>query len=128
MRSDTRLMRYGPLMRCNTATPGSSTLRTSDHSVRDRIFLTFFLAELISEVTWGDNARDVLNFILHFLPEEATPLVLPTNLPRVPLETSEARKRLGLARRKLVVVGHSLGGCSACVLFTPSWLCTDLPS
>lgn len=63
--------------------------------------------------TWGDNARDVLNFILHFLPEEATPLVLPTNLPRVPLETSEARKRLGLARRKLVVVGHSLGGCSA---------------
>jgi len=62
---------------------------------------------------WNDHSRDILNFILHFLPEEATPLVLPTYLPRVPLEASEARKRLGLAHRKLFVVGHSLGGCTA---------------
>jgi len=62
---------------------------------------------------WNDHARDILNFILHFLPEEATSSVLPTYLPRVPLRASEARKRLGFARRKLVVVGHSLGGCTA---------------
>ncbi|KAI9438201.1 Alpha/Beta hydrolase protein [Lactarius indigo] len=62
---------------------------------------------------WHDHARDILNFILHFLPEEVTPSTLPTNLPRVSTEASEARKRLGFANRKLVVVGHSLGGCAA---------------
>ncbi|KAI9463967.1 Alpha/Beta hydrolase protein [Lactarius psammicola] len=62
---------------------------------------------------WNDHARDILNFILHFLPEEATPSALSTYLPRVPPEASEARKRLGFASRKLVVVGHSLGGCTA---------------
>ena len=43
MTSDTRLTRFGPLMLCNTATPGSSTPRTSGHSVSCRIFLTFSL-------------------------------------------------------------------------------------
>ncbi|KAH9053618.1 Alpha/Beta hydrolase protein [Lactarius vividus] len=62
---------------------------------------------------WHDHARDILNFILHFLPEEVTYSRLPTNLPRVPPEASEARKRLGFASRKLVVIGHSLGGCAA---------------
>jgi len=62
---------------------------------------------------WSDHARDILNFILHFLPEQATPSALPTYLSRVPPEASETRKRLGLAGRKLVVVGHSFGGCAA---------------
>ncbi|KAH8986942.1 alpha beta-hydrolase [Lactarius hatsudake] len=62
---------------------------------------------------WHDHARDILNFILHFLPEEVTHSGLPTNLPRVPPEASEARKRLGFANRKLVVIGHSLGGAAA---------------
>lgn len=62
---------------------------------------------------WSDHARDILNFILHFLPEEATPPALPTHLLRVPAEASKARKRFGFASRKLVVVGHSLGGCAA---------------
>ncbi|KAH9030508.1 alpha beta-hydrolase [Lactarius pseudohatsudake] len=62
---------------------------------------------------WHDHARDILNFILHFLPEEVTHSGLPTNLPRVPPGASEARKRLGFACRKLVVIGHSLGGAAA---------------
>lgn len=62
---------------------------------------------------WHDHARDILNFILHFLPETVTPSALPTYLPRVPLEVSEAREKHGFATRELVVIGHSFGGCSA---------------
>jgi len=64
-------------------------------------------------VTWSDHARDILNFVLHFLPEELTPSALPTYLPRVPPEISEAREKRGFANRKLIVVGHSFGGCAA---------------
>jgi len=42
-----------------------------------------------------------------------TPSALPTYLPRVPLEVSEAREKHGFTNRELVVVGHSFGGCSA---------------
>ncbi|KAI0299442.1 Alpha/beta hydrolase family-domain-containing protein [Multifurca ochricompacta] len=62
---------------------------------------------------WSDHARDILNFVLNFLPEEVTPSSLPTCIPRVPSEISEERKKRGLTNRKLVVVGHSLGGCAA---------------
>ena len=72
------------------------------------------------QVIWSDHARDILNFILHFLPEEATPSALPIHLPRIPPEASDARKRLGLTSRELVIVGHSLGGCAACAMLPPS--------
>ena len=70
-------------------------------------------------VTWSDHARDILNFILHFLPETVSPSTLPTCLPRVPLEVSTAREKRGFTSRELVVVGHSFSGCAACVLVTP---------
>jgi len=61
---------------------------------------------------WRDHARDILNFILHFLPEKVTSSALPTCLPRVPLQVSEAREKRGLSGRQLVVVGHSFSGCA----------------
>jgi len=59
---------------------------------------------------------------MYFRPGEATPSALPMYLQRVPpaTEASEARKRLGFASRKLVVIGHSLGKCTTCQ-------CTLLP-
>jgi pimeloyl-ACP methyl ester carboxylesterase len=68
---------------------------------------------------WSDHARDILNFILHFLPETVAPSALPTYLPRVPHEVSDAREKHGFTNRELVVVGHSFGGCAACVLHSP---------
>ena len=67
-------------------------------------------------VIWSDHARDILNFILYFLPETVTPSALPTYLPRVSPEISSARDKHGFPNRELVVVGHSFGGCAACVL------------
>lgn len=70
-------------------------------------------------VIWSDHARDILNFILHFLPETVTPSALPTYLPRVPIGLSKARESRGFANRELIVVGHSFGGCAACVPHFP---------
>ncbi|KAI9513434.1 Alpha/beta hydrolase family-domain-containing protein [Russula earlei] len=61
---------------------------------------------------WSDHARDILNFILNFLPEK-TDSALPTHLPRVPARVSEAREKHGFSERQLVVIGHSFGGCAA---------------
>lgn len=67
------------------------------------------------QVDWNDNARDILNFLLHFLPSQPTSGVLPTHLARVALDESERRKADGFAGRALVAVGHSYGGCSSWV-------------
>ncbi|KAJ7940400.1 Alpha/beta hydrolase family-domain-containing protein [Mycena leptocephala] len=59
---------------------------------------------------WADDARDVLNFLLHFLPSSiADPL--PTHLPRITSEESALRKVRGFNERRLFTVGHSFGGC-----------------
>ncbi|KAJ7905772.1 alpha/beta-hydrolase [Mycena olivaceomarginata] len=42
---------------------------------------------------WADDARDVLNFLLHFLPSGISSSDLPTYLPRVAPEESALRKR-----------------------------------
>ncbi|KIO01549.1 hypothetical protein M404DRAFT_1002974 [Pisolithus tinctorius Marx 270] len=70
-------------------------------------------AESLSGIfDWHDDARDIANFLLNYLPEESTPVSLPTCLASVPEATSDARKELGYHRRRLVVVGHSFGGTS----------------
>ncbi|KAI5990336.1 hypothetical protein F5J12DRAFT_774292 [Pisolithus orientalis] len=61
---------------------------------------------------WHDGARDIANFLLNYLPEESTPVPLPTCLARVPEATSNTRKELGYHCRRLVVAGHSFGGTS----------------
>ncbi|KAI6141764.1 Alpha/Beta hydrolase protein [Pisolithus tinctorius] len=66
----------------------------------------------ILSVDWHNDACDIANFLLNYLPEEATPASLPTCLERVPEATSDARKELGYHCRRLVVVGHSFGGTS----------------
>ncbi|KAL1667791.1 hypothetical protein GGF50DRAFT_124587 [Schizophyllum commune] len=70
--------------------------------------------------TWRDNTRDILNFLLHFIPAEPTPDALPTHLPRVPATETAARRSVGLQRRHVVAVGHSFSGCaSALAALTP---------
>ncbi|KAI6037055.1 Alpha/Beta hydrolase protein [Pisolithus microcarpus] len=60
-----------------------------------------------------DNARDIANFLLYYLPEEVTSTSLPTQLSRVPQTTSDTRKEHGYHERKLVVVAHSFGGSAS---------------
>ncbi|KIN97917.1 hypothetical protein M404DRAFT_867768 [Pisolithus tinctorius Marx 270] len=60
-----------------------------------------------------DNARDIANFLLYYLPDETTPTALPTQLSRISQATSDARKEHGYRQRKLVVVGHSFGGVTS---------------
>jgi hypothetical protein len=60
---------------------------------------------------WADDARDVLNFLLHFLPSGISSSGLPTYLPRVAPEESALRKVRGFSERRLFAVGHSFGGC-----------------
>ncbi|KAJ7709674.1 Alpha/beta hydrolase family-domain-containing protein [Mycena rosella] len=60
---------------------------------------------------WADDARDVLNFLLHFLPSEIAPgAPLPAHLPRVAPEESALRKIRGFSERALFAAGHSFGG------------------
>ena len=62
---------------------------------------------------WSDNSRDMINFLTYYLPDATgySGDQLPTHLPLVPRETSEARAKGGL-NRTLVGVGHSFGGCT----------------
>ncbi|KAJ6630584.1 Alpha/Beta hydrolase protein [Mycena sp. CBHHK59/15] len=66
-----------------------------------------------SACDWVDNARDVLTFLLHFLPSSiAGPdEPLPVHLPRVAPEERALRKVRGFKERELLAVGHSFGGC-----------------
>jgi pimeloyl-ACP methyl ester carboxylesterase len=61
---------------------------------------------------WMDNSRDILNFLINYLPSAATSSVLSTHLPRLSVEESESRKVSGYKDRTLAVVGHSFGGCT----------------
>ncbi|KAI0752708.1 alpha/beta-hydrolase [Daedaleopsis nitida] len=61
---------------------------------------------------WRDNSRDILHFLLHYLPVSASGESLPTHLPRVSDSEAESRKARGLASRTLVAVGHSFGGAT----------------
>jgi hypothetical protein len=123
--TNTESMRSGLSILFNMATLDLSTHRTLGLCVGILCLHNSLLTETYAFlVMWSDYARDILNFVLHFLPEEPTPSALPTYLQRVPLQMSEARGKRGFANRKLIVVGHSFGGCAASVLatFTASFL------
>ncbi|KAG6335177.1 hypothetical protein ID866_3921 [Astraeus odoratus] len=62
---------------------------------------------------WQDNTRDIANFLLNYLPDEVSAAPLPTQLARIPQATSDARRKDGYRKRKLVVVGHSFGGATS---------------
>ncbi|KAF9239417.1 Alpha/Beta hydrolase protein [Melanogaster broomeanus] len=62
---------------------------------------------------WTDDARDIAHFLLSYLPEDPDPEALPARLKRLPESTSLARMEHGYRTRKVVVVGHSFGGCTS---------------
>ncbi|KAF9467147.1 Alpha/Beta hydrolase protein [Collybia nuda] len=71
-------------------------------------------AESLSGIfDWTDNTRDILNFLLHFLPSSSAIPLLPTHLQRVSPNETEDRKFRGFQHRTFVAVGHSYGGCTS---------------
>ncbi|TDL19490.1 alpha/beta-hydrolase [Rickenella mellea] len=64
---------------------------------------------------WQDLSRDILNFLLHYLPEissHSPSIQYPANLERVSDEIATKRRTAGFTNRTLVAIGHSLGGCT----------------
>ncbi|RXW19272.1 hypothetical protein EST38_g6587 [Candolleomyces aberdarensis] len=62
---------------------------------------------------WQDNTRDILNFFTNFLPTEASAAPLPLHLTRIPEAESDRRRASGFQFRRLMIVGHSYGGCTS---------------
>jgi hypothetical protein len=69
----------------------------------------------IFAVEWRDNARDVVNILSNYIPENFDANPLPTRLPRVASEVSAQRLKHGFTDRTVVGIGHSMGGCTMCV-------------
>ncbi|GJJ14484.1 hypothetical protein Clacol_008748 [Clathrus columnatus] len=67
---------------------------------------------------WLDNVRDILQFLLYYIPDRVErgpknePVPLPTHLTRLPESTATHRIKEGFDSRTVVGVGHSFGGCS----------------
>ncbi|KAL4250991.1 AB hydrolase superfamily protein [Abortiporus biennis] len=61
---------------------------------------------------WIDNTRDILHFLLSYIPSSAYEANLPVHLPRQSESIARSRELLGFQGRKLVAVGHSFGGAS----------------
>ncbi|KZP28275.1 alpha/beta-hydrolase [Athelia psychrophila] len=72
-------------------------------------------AVLSEAFDWMDNARDVVSFLVHYLPTQATASALPLHLPRLPAAEALARESDGLGDRTLVAIGHSMGGTSVTI-------------
>lgn len=66
-------------------------------------------------VDWTDNCRDILNFLIYFLPPAGSSKPVPTHLEKLPLKESEHRRKHGFHDRILIAVGHSYGGCTSLV-------------
>ncbi|KLO12491.1 hypothetical protein SCHPADRAFT_921364 [Schizopora paradoxa] len=63
---------------------------------------------------WSDHSRDLLNFLLRYLPDSsASAPPHPVHLPRLPEEVGLERIKSGLAGRTLIAIGHSFGGCTS---------------
>ncbi|KAG2040698.1 Alpha/Beta hydrolase protein [Suillus americanus] len=61
---------------------------------------------------WTDDARDIANFLINYMPDEVETSSLPIQLHRVPASIGESRQKSGFSSRTLVAAGHSYGGCS----------------
>lgn len=65
------------------------------------------LSSYTNSAHWHEHTRDLLNIIGHYLPANIT-VDLPLHLPRI---FGPDRFTHGFSSRKLVMVGHSFGGC-----------------
>lgn len=72
----------------------------------------YYFDLILQSVEWIDSSRDILNFMMHYLPDQAGNLDLPTFLEPVQNEEALRRRRDGFRLREMVGVGHSLGGCT----------------
>ncbi|KAH7337715.1 Alpha/beta hydrolase family-domain-containing protein [Rhizoctonia solani] len=58
---------------------------------------------------WSDHARDIINFLANFMPEQIENQV-GSSLPRVSDQSIQRRLKHGFANRTVVGIGHSFGG------------------
>ncbi|KAJ1301035.1 hypothetical protein OPQ81_003456 [Rhizoctonia solani] len=61
---------------------------------------------------WSDHVRDILNFLINFLPDRVEYGQLERNLPQVPEKNAWGRQKRGFTHRIIVGIGHSFGGCT----------------
>ncbi|EIN14493.1 hypothetical protein PUNSTDRAFT_41688 [Punctularia strigosozonata HHB-11173 SS5] len=72
---------------------------------------------------WADNSRDILNFLINYMPSAGSDESLPTHLNPVEPSVSAFRAKSGFSDRTLVAIGHSYGGTtSAFAALTHPWL------
>ncbi|KAI9605492.1 hypothetical protein KEM48_002110 [Puccinia striiformis f. sp. tritici PST-130] len=86
--------------------------------------------DCVNQVDWADYARDLLNFVLSYLPDQSSsesgpPMVLPhldcPNPPFLQLDSSPCSTQCDAIRwrhRRLGLIGHSIGGCAAMLAAT----------
>ncbi|KAG9012120.1 hypothetical protein FRB94_011814 [Tulasnella sp. JGI-2019a] len=62
---------------------------------------------------WGDGSRDQLNFLLRYMPDESSEngSELPGLLKPISEEEAQRRAKNGFQHKKVVAMGHSIGGC-----------------
>lgn len=63
-------------------------------------------------VDCAEYSRDLLNFVLAYLPDARDDQRCPTNIPRLPDEEVRRRRARGFHHRTVIGVGHSVGACA----------------
>ncbi|EJD44586.1 hypothetical protein AURDEDRAFT_137432 [Auricularia subglabra TFB-10046 SS5] len=74
--------------------------------------------ELPDIFDWTENARDILNFLIAYLPPAADLGTPPAQLARIPEHDQQIRRQHGFSDRRIVVLGHSMGGTAASLAAT----------
>jgi pimeloyl-ACP methyl ester carboxylesterase len=62
-----------------------------------------------SSVDWRDQARDILHFLLYYIPSAVSSATLPIHLPRLSDDVARTRTTHGWTERNLIGIGHSFG-------------------
>jgi hypothetical protein len=61
-------------------------------------------------VSWHDQARDLLNFLISYLPDMVSQTILPLHLSKIDTNIALRRQEHGFENRTIVGGGHSFGG------------------